>query len=387
MVSDVAMNSRFETKKSRGQRVKALMDKRKIRAKVTKSSKHASSQEEEDVVAMNMNIIVSEMQPSSQIINKEDIHDLKTRASLAEETEVTEVTDDTSKLDGEDLTLDLTVRTNRHLPEGNLTVAVNNDDAANEEEEEETVFSDVWNALENQEEGSSSASSSNKEEQETAFIVDEVPMEYSNTFDENTQITHEFSKTFDINDNGFSPDNNGGDHHCSPPTLLQDTEYSYFNGQNTLGTRTFEDEKTLGTRTFEDENTLGTRTFEEDDHTLQTRTFEELDEQSTCQEPPVSPTSLLVESFQSLFQCNGSGSRSPDDKPFDQKAQQAACAVKSVYSEGAEAVKEIIGEIKEDWRSFSKRKMTDMLSKMSEKSYHPKAEKSDKKKHARQAKV
>lgn len=412
---DVATNSRFETKTSRGQRVKALMEMRKMRTKATNSKKtleattpskqkettpSKKTQEEEDD---GMNKCNSKKEGARV---EEDFNDLRTGSSLTEETVVS---DSVSNLDGEDITLDLTVRTNR-LPEEKLTVTLSDV----EKDEEETVFSDVWNTLENKEEESSASS---KEQKEVNFVVDEISMEFSETFDDNTHITHAFSTNFEdseteekkltFDDAGNTNEDDNGDH-CS-------IKYSYFNGENTILSKTFEDENTLQTPTIEgdeeDDHTLLSRTVvdeeddhtlqesrtvvdEDDDHTLQTRTFDEDDhtlktfadltydeaEQYNADVP--SPTSLLVDSFQSLFQCNNNGGESQDDSPFEEKAQKAAFAVQCIYSEGACIAKEIIGEMKEDWKAsllkkkmgkiqedwkvFSEEKLSDIQSRMRE---------------------
>lgn len=448
---NVAVNSRFETTKSRGQRVKALMDKRKKRLQAISGKAKAQTPSEEknqrnDV--KNKETTENEVKSSVGVDKKpptentqEVFTDLKTGSNITVETQETE---DASlgSLQGEDITLDLTVRTNR-LAEANLTIEPTTT-KSDKKDDDETEFSDVWNTLENNEEDSSgsntSGGSKDQEDKEPVFAIDEIPMEFSNTFDD-THITHEFSQTFDGSESGneLKYDNNTYKNHENKKEehlphakndndtvknhesrkeecLPEATEYSYLDGTNTLPSQTFEDDTmpesrtfgedhTLGTRTFdednvrgsrtfeEDNNTLGTRTFEEDhtlgtrtfddDHTLQSLTYEEVeykknkgkvaykenDEESTHEAPPLSPTSRMIDSFQSLFQCNGS--KSPTNRPFDQRAAEAANAVKSVYSEGAEVVREMLGESLEgmedwklnDWKSFSKQKMADMFSK------------------------
>jgi len=90
---------------------------------------------------------------------------------------------------------------------------------------------------------------------------------------------------------------------------------------------------------------------------------------------PPSPTTRLVESFSSMFNCDAVNSsfvsdgnntsnmsntsrRNPNiDLSFEEKAQNTAEAMKSVYGEGSVAVRELFGELRADWARFSKKKI------------------------------
>eukprot|EP00548_Thalassiothrix_antarctica_P001294 CAMPEP_0194144234 /NCGR_PEP_ID=MMETSP0152-20130528/13308_1 /TAXON_ID=1049557 /ORGANISM="Thalassiothrix antarctica, Strain L6-D1" /LENGTH=297 /DNA_ID=CAMNT_0038843991 /DNA_START=99 /DNA_END=992 /DNA_ORIENTATION=+ len=104
-------------------------------------------------------------------------------------------------------------------------------------------------------------------------------------------------------------------------------------------------------------------------------------------EPP-SPTSRLMESFSSMFNCGTINSsfvslgnntshtsrRNPDlDLSFEQKAQKTGEAMKLVYSEGIVAVGELFVELKEDCYEYSKIKIDELkfeLANRKEKKQH-----------------